>query len=362
MSPSGSPLDFLWVFLAGVLVSFNPCIYPLLPITVAYIGANSADSRLKGFGLSLVYVSGVSLTYSILGLIAVLTGSIFGAFSQLPQVRMTAGLVIVFFGIALWKGEGFGLPVLKLPAAKKSGTYLSCFILGLFSGLVISPCVFPVLGSILIFVAAKKSFIYGGLLLFSFAFGMGLMLILAGTFSSILLNLPKSGRWMEIIKKACAAILIVAGIYFVISATTNFAQAQEAAIQPLACDFSLSSLSGNQVSLAEFKNKKSVVLFFWTTWCPYCLRQLRNLNRISDFASGDIEVLLVNVQESAARLKRFLYRNPTAFKVLLDSAADVARCYEVIGVPTIALINKRGELVFKDHYFPRAAYKRLLSD
>jgi len=95
MNITGNPIDFLWVFFAGVLVSFTPCIYPLLPITVAYVGASSANSRIRGFTLSLVYVTGISITYAVLGLAAAVTGAIFGQFSTLPVVRIVAGVVIL---------------------------------------------------------------------------------------------------------------------------------------------------------------------------------------------------------------------------------------------------------------------------
>lgn len=363
MSLSGSPLDFLWVFLGGVLVSFTPCIYPLLPIIIAYIGANSTNNKIKGLALSLVYVTGVSTTYAILGLIAALTGSIFGQFSSQPLVRKIVGLVIILFGFTLWTGRGFRFPGLKFPVVKKSATYLSCFILGITSGLVISPCTAPVLGSILIFVATKRNLIYGVLLLFSFAYGMGLLLILAGTFSSILTALPKSGYWMGVIKRVCAVILIVAGVYFVVSGVVNSAYAQPNEVIQTGVDFSLKDLDGNKITLSHFRNKKPVLLFFWTSWCFFCRGELNNLNRIyPQLQSEDIEVLAINIQESKAKVERFLRRSPVAFKVLLDSDAEVAYSYALIGVPTFVLVNKRGEIVFQDNLFPQNTYKQFLTE
>ena len=365
MNLSGSPVDFLWVFFAGVLISFTPCIYPLLPITIAYVGASSANSRIKGFLLSLIYVTGVSVTYAVLGLAAVLTGSIFGQFSTHPVVRIIAGVVIILFGFALFTGRGVRISLLKLPMFKKPGTYLSCFILGITSGLVVSPCTAPVLGSILIFVATQKNFIYGGFLLFSFAYGMGLLLILAGTFSSILANLPKSGRWMEVIMKTCAIILIIMGTYFAVSGAFNLAYAQEQAMTTSisAPDFTLSDLDGNKITLSEFKQKYSVVLFFWTTWCPFCLRELINLNQIyADGVLEDTQLLAININESGLKVKRFLARYQLDFKILLDSDARIAYSYGVLGVPTFVLINKQGGVVFKDHFFPLGSYKNLLAE
>ena len=363
MTLSGNPIDFLWVFLGGILLSLTPCIYPLLPITIAYIGANSTDSKIKGFSLSLVYVTGVSITYTILGLAAVLTGSLFGEFSSLPSVRIIVGLIIIFFGFSLWRSRGISLPGVKLPLIKKSGIYLSCFLLGLISGLIVSPCITPALGSILIFVATKRNFIYGALLLISFAYGMGLLLILAGTFSSILTALPKSGYWMVVIKKICAVILIVVGVYFVVLGAASLAYAQDSEVQAGRLDFALSDLDGNNITLSEFKNKKSVILFFWTTGCHFCLAEFPRLNQMqSTFAAEDIELLAINVLESKLMVRRVLKRNPLDFKVLLDSDGMAAYTYGLIGVPTYVLINKRSEIVFISNYFPNDAYKRLLTE
>ncbi|MFH1768168.1 MAG: cytochrome c biogenesis protein CcdA [Candidatus Omnitrophota bacterium] len=220
-SLSANPFALIWVFFAGIAIAFTPCVYPLLPITVAYIGANSGHSRWKGFTLSLIYVSGMSLTYAALGIGAVITGSIFGRFSSLAIVRIIVGIIIASFGFTLWKGKTISLPSPNIPMIKKSNIYISTFFLGFTSALVISPCTAPVLGSILLFVSTTKSYFYGFSLLFSFSCGMGFLLILTGSFSSILTSLPKSGHWMMLIQKFCAGILIVFGIYLVFSATIS---------------------------------------------------------------------------------------------------------------------------------------------
>lgn len=217
MSLSGNPADYLLVFFAGVALSFTPCVYPLIPVSVGFIGADSAGSRLKGFFLSIAYASGVAVIYSLMGLIASLTGTFFGQISSNPLIRVLAGLVIILFGFSM-----SGAFIIPLPRMKRINTggkgYFSAFLLGLVSGLVISPCVSPVLGAILVYLAAKKHLLYGVSLLFTFAYGMSLVLILAGTFSSVLTNLPASGKWMVYIKKICAFILIAAGIYFIYTA------------------------------------------------------------------------------------------------------------------------------------------------
>lgn len=217
MNLSGTPVDFLVAFMGGIAASFTPCVYPLIPVSVGYIGASSAGSKLKGFLLSLSYVTGIAVVYSLLGLLASLTGQIFGAVSAHPVTYISAGVVIVFFGASMLEIFSIPLPNIIKPVLLKKKNHFSVFVLGLVSGLVISPCLTPVLGAILAYLAVKKNLIYGSTLLFIFAYGMGLVLILSGTFSGILAGLPKSGRWMSYIKRGGALLLIGMGVYFIIA-------------------------------------------------------------------------------------------------------------------------------------------------
>lgn len=212
---SGSPVDYLIAFLGGILISFTPCVYPLIPISAGYIGVKSGGSKFKGFTLGLVYVTGVAFTYSVLGLFASLTATIFGRISSSPLTYLFVGGVIILFGLSMLDLFTIPLPNIIKPAKLKKQNYFSTFILGLSSGLIVSPCLTPVLGSILLYLTTKKNLLYGATLLFSFAYGMGLVLILVGAFSAALLNLPKSGRWMFYIKRFLSFLLIGMGIYLI---------------------------------------------------------------------------------------------------------------------------------------------------
>lgn len=215
VSLSGSPFDYLIAFFAGTLVSFTPCVYPLIPISAGYIGVRSAGSRAKGLILSLFYVTGVAVTYSVLGVLASLTGTFFGSLSTNPVAYIIVGSVIIIFGLSMLDIFTINIPnFIKLPILKK-GNYFSTFLLGLTSGFIVSPCLTPVLGSILFYLTTKKNILYGATLLFSFACGMGLLLIIIGTFSSTLISLPKVGKWAGFIKKGFSFVLIVFGLYFI---------------------------------------------------------------------------------------------------------------------------------------------------
>jgi len=215
MSLSGTPFDYLIAFAGGVLMSLTPCVYPLIPVAAGFIGIESCGRKLKGFLLSFTYVTGIASTYSILGIITTLTGNLFGAFSTKPLTQIIAGSLIVFFGISMLDVFSLSLPQAVRFKKFKKNNYFYAFLFGLISGLTISPCLTPVLGGILVYIATKESVFYGATLLISFAYGMGLIFILIGTFSAALLKLPKSGAWMNILKKIAAFILLLVGFYFI---------------------------------------------------------------------------------------------------------------------------------------------------
>lgn len=132
---------------------------------------------------------------------------------------------------------------------------------------------------------------------------------------------------------------------------------------PLALDFKLLDMHGNTITLSSFNDKQPVVLFFWTTWCPYCRKELKMLNDIyPQWVKEGWELFAINVGEPAYRVDNFVKRYALNFKVLLDEDAAVASTYDILGVPTYFLIDKKGYIRFKDHYFPEKNAKNLVTD
>lgn len=205
-------------FLAGILTSLTPCVYPIIPIIVSYVGAQSGGSKKKGFLISLLYVLGLALVYSILGLIAALSGSFFGEIQSSFWANFIVGNICLLFALSMFDLFSIQIPFLSRLQPKQGEGLWGAFFLGAVSGLVASPCTAPILGVILTFVATKQSIVYGAVLLFSFAIGMGLLLIVIGTFTGLLTALPKSGAWMVRIKKVFGFILLAIAEYFLIQA------------------------------------------------------------------------------------------------------------------------------------------------
>lgn len=224
MHLSGNPFDFLIAFFGGILASLTPCVYPLIPVSAGYILGNAHNSKKKGLLLSLSYVTGIAITYSCLGILAVLTGSIFGKFSSSPAVNLVSGILILFFGLFMFDlfHFNFTLPLNSKLSAQITGSHLPALLLGMISGLMISPCLTPILASILAYLSTTKNIFYGGFLLFCFSYGMGLVFILIGTFGVAFAGLPRPGKWMAAIKKVYASIIVLSGLYFIFTAIRRF--------------------------------------------------------------------------------------------------------------------------------------------
>src|SRR5436190_14870614 len=208
------------LFGAGLVTSLTPCIYPMIPITVGILSGTSAGqrSRARTVRLTLAYVTGLALFYAILGLIAGLTGSLFGTVSSSPWARLTIGNLLLVFGLAMLDVIPVSAPrrLLEWTAGLTGGSYPGVFLLGATSGIVAAPCGAPAFAAILTWVATTRSGVLGFVYLFVFSLGMSALLIVVGLFSGSLAALPRAGAWTLWIKKvAGVALLAMAEYYFI---------------------------------------------------------------------------------------------------------------------------------------------------
>jgi len=214
----GLLVTFLFVFGAGFLTSLTPCVYPMIPITLAVLGASSPKSRSEGFIKSLTYVLGLASTYAVLGMIAASTGFMFG--SLMSNSYFLIALSAVLFVGALSMFEVFEIQAPALLRGRlsqyqnSSASYLALFSTGLFSGLMVGPCVGPVLVGILGYVSQSGSLIFGFALLFVFALGLGALIVVLGTFTSLMKKIPRSGAWMSSVKKMLGISFLGLIVYF----------------------------------------------------------------------------------------------------------------------------------------------------
>jgi uncharacterized protein YyaL (SSP411 family) len=249
-----------FTFGTGLLLCLTPCVYPMIPVTLGYFGNQAADS---GWGrrvaLPSLYVLGMAITYSILGVIAGLTGGLFGAALQNPIV--VGALVLLFVAMALWM---FGVYELRLPGAlTRLGTgragALGAFVMGLTLGLVAAPCIGPFIVTLLAFVGASGSPILGFWMFFVLACGMGLPFLVLGIFSSMLASLPRSGVWLIYAKKVMGVALLGVALYFMQTFLTDRVLGWASIVFAVAAGLWLAWLEPTRARVAWFVPMRLVV-------------------------------------------------------------------------------------------------------
>ena len=221
---SASPLVALpLLFVAGVLTSFTPCIYPLIPITAAIVGGQSvgeaSPSRSRIVLLTLTYVVGLALTYATLGLIAGLTGTLFGSISTNPWAYFAMANLLVVSALVLFDVLPLRVPASILQRANSAGTpgrFSGAFVMGAVSGLVAAPCSAPVMAAVLTWVTTTKRAGLGFIYLFTFSLGMCALLVAVGLFSGAAARLPRAGEWMVLVKRGFALVMIGVAEYYLI--------------------------------------------------------------------------------------------------------------------------------------------------
>lgn len=209
-----SLLAVLLTFLGGIVTSIGPCNVATIPLIMGYVGGSTSRSRGRSFSLSLAFALGLAITFMLLGIVASLVGGMLGGSTRLwyylvASICFLIGLQmlgVISIPVPLWLGglrEKVGLK--GVPGA---------LALGLVSGLVASQCATPVMAAILTYVMAKGALVYGAVLLFVYALGRGVPVVLAGTFTGLLKQMQALGRWSHTVELASGVIMIVVGFYF----------------------------------------------------------------------------------------------------------------------------------------------------
>ena len=221
---SSSPLVALPIlFIAGVLTSLAPCIYPMIPITAAIVGGSSvgdaARPRSRTVFLTLTYVVGLALAYASLGLFAGLTGTLFGSVSTNPWLYFAMANLLILAALAMLDVIPVRVPAWllnKAASAGQGGNLGGVFVMGAVSGLVAAPCSAPVMAAVLTWVSTTKSGVLGFIYLFVFSIGMCTLLVVVGLFSGAVARLPRAGAWMVWVKRLFALIMLAVAEYYLV--------------------------------------------------------------------------------------------------------------------------------------------------
>lgn len=210
------------LFGAGVLTSLTPCIYPMIPITVGIISGTAGEGapRSRVVGLTLTYVGGLALLYALAGLLAGLTGHLFGTIASSVWARLLVAALLAVFGLALLDLIPVAAPerLVRWAGRLGGGSYPAVFLLGATSGLVAAPCGAPAFAAALTFVSTTGSAVLGFVYLFVFSLGMTALLFLVGVSSGVARRLPRAGAWTAWVKRGAGVVLLLMSAYYVYQA------------------------------------------------------------------------------------------------------------------------------------------------
>ena len=214
---SGLFWAFVAIFFIGLALNLTPCVYPMISVTVSIFGGQTDTNLFRVFLKALTYVMGIATMYSVLGVVAALSGGLFGSALQSPVVLAIIGLLLM--GLAL---SMFGLYEIQMPywitsklGGQNASGFIGVFVSGLVVGVFAAPCIGPPIIALLAFVGANGDPFFGFWSFFILSLGLGFPYLILGTFSGLLQKLPKSGVWMIWVKKVFGIVLVGVGLFYI---------------------------------------------------------------------------------------------------------------------------------------------------
>jgi thiol:disulfide interchange protein DsbD len=210
----GLLLVLLSIFAGGLALNLTPCVYPVIPLTVGYFGRQSSGSKGRLFALAAIYVLGMATMYSILGVVAALSGRLFGSMLQNPWVLTAIAAALVAMALSMFGIWEIRMPTALMNRAGARAGVAGAYGMGLFVGVVAAPCIGGFIVGLLAFVAARQDPFLGFLFFFVLSLGLGLPYLFLAAYSGRLARLPRAGEWMEGVKKIFGWILLAMAAYF----------------------------------------------------------------------------------------------------------------------------------------------------
>jgi thiol:disulfide interchange protein DsbD len=365
-------LTLILIFIGGLALNLTPCVYPLIPITISFFGAQVSNSKSQKIVMAIVYVLGMSITYSVLGLVAALTGGLFGSLLQNPIV--VAVIVLILLALAL---SMFGLYEIRIPqsiasfSGKNRQGYVGTVLMGLTVGFIAAPCIGPFVLGLLVYVGQIGNAFLGFLMFFILSMGLGFPYIFLAIFSGSITKLPRSGEWMEGVKIIFGFVmvglaiyiaqplltvkvyeivfpvfLILAGFYLividrkainasvytrikyviaigsVVAGSMNLHFKEE---QPLAAKLQWQNLSSQQqIDSSISKAGKPTIIDFYADWCAQC-------KELDKYTYTDPKVIELS-------------KNFNNIKVdLTKENEQITNKFKILGLPVVAFLDKNGK-------------------
>ena len=378
-------ISFILVFLGGIFSFFSPCIIPLLPVYMSYLSGNTAVTDENGnifynqkkvFFHTIFFILGISAAFFILGL----SFSKLGGFFNSNRVLFTriSGILILLLGlfqIGLLKNN-FMEREHRIGFDSKKINPLIAFIIGFTFSFAWTPCIGPVLSTVLIMASGAKTSFLGNMLILVYSLGFIIPFLLLGIFTTKVLNFLKTKKsFLKYSIKISGAILIIIGIMTLSGfnlnilasgqqiQNTDYAAKNEESAKPAqeeklpAYDFQLKDQYGNLHKLSDYKGKV-VFLNFWATWCPPCREEMPHIEEIyKEYGYNKNDVVILGAaspataenpspqDESEEKIKAFLTKNNYTFPVVFDVKGEIFRNYYINAFPTTFMIDKDGNIM-----------------
>lgn len=368
LESNGILVGLLFVFLGGLALNLTPCVYPLIPITIGYFGGQSEGKTSKLFFMGLLFMLGMAVTYSIVGVVTSLTGAVFGALLQNPIVILIIAAIFLVLSLSMFGVYEFKMPdawVAKAGGAK--GGMFGAFFMGLTMGIVAAPCIGPFVLGLVTYVATKGDPLFGFLMFFVLALGLGLPYLFLAIFSGKIKNLPRAGLWMDAVKHIFGLILIAMALYFLMPLLPKQVSGFVlpifgivSALYLLLFDKAANSVKGFRIfktvfavfvialslyslipsdkkgiewtsysegALNDVDGKRGVIIDFYADWCIPC----KELDALTFSDSRVIELS-----------KQFGTFKADLTKSLSPEVSTLREKYKILGVPTVLILDSKG--------------------
>ena len=368
LESNGLIIGLFFVFLGGLALNLTPCVYPLIPITVGYFGGQSEGSTTKLFFMGILFILGLAVTYSAIGVVTSLTGAVFGALLQNPIVILSVVAILLILSLSMFGVYEFKLPdklVNKAGGAK--GGYYGAFFMGLTMGIVAAPCIGPFVLGLVTYVATKQDPFFGFLLFFVLAVGLGTPYLFLAIFSGKIKSLPRAGEWMDAVKHIFGFILVGMALYFLLPLLPDSFRGYVLPIFMIGTAIYLLFIEKLANSVKGFRIFKIVFSLLILTigvyalipsetksveWKPFTQEALAEIDGrgvIIDFYADwcipckELDAMTFSDPKVIELSKEFETYKADMTESLSPEVEALRETYNIIGVPTVLILNSRGE-------------------
>ena len=388
LESQGLFLGLLLVFLGGLALNLTPCVYPLIPITVGYFGGQSEGNTTKLFFMGVLFILGLSVTYSAIGVVTSLTGAVFGALLQNPVVILIIVGIMLALSLSMFGVYEFKLPdsVVNKAGGAKAGLY-GAFFMGLTMGIVAAPCIGPFVLGLVTYVATKQDPFFGFLLFFVLAVGLGTPYLFLAIFSGKIKQLPRAGEWMDAVKHIFGFILVGMALYFLLPLLPKSISGYVLPVFMVGTAIYLlffEKLANSVKGFRIFKIVFSVLIMTvgvyalipsdsnsvgWKPFTDDALAEISGRGVVIDFYADwcipckELDALTFSDPEVIKLSEEFETYKADMTKSLSPEVEKIRERFKIVGVPTVLILNSSGKEVQRITGFVNASeYYKILSE